>query len=126
MNEDVLKKISDLVEKNKINEAHLEISKLGPEYHKNSEYLYLRSKIFYSNKLYYLAIDTLLIALEFEKKDNAIFLKIILSSSSIFNIILVICIKLVKVLQKITKKQLNGIQNQQNKEKQMVNIILEI
>ena len=70
MNEKVLKKISDLIEKNKINEAHLEISKLGPEYHKNSEYLYLRSKIFYSNKLYYLAIDTLLTALEFEKKDK--------------------------------------------------------
>ena len=30
MNEKVLKKISDLIEKNKINEAHLEISKLGP------------------------------------------------------------------------------------------------
>ena len=46
------------------------MSKLGPEFLKNSEYLYLRSKIFYINKLYYLAIDTLLIALEFEKKDK--------------------------------------------------------
>ncbi len=33
-------------------------------------YLYLRSKVFYINKLYYLAIDTLLIALEFEKNDK--------------------------------------------------------
>ena len=32
--------------------------------------MYLRSKIFYINKLYYLAIDSLLIALEFEKKDK--------------------------------------------------------
>ena len=70
MSDDVLKNISDLVEKRKINEAQLEIAKLGPEHHKSSEYLYLRSKIFYLNKLYYLAIDTLLIALEFEKKDK--------------------------------------------------------
>ena len=70
MSDDVLKNISDLVDKRKINEAQLEIAKLGSEYHKSSEYLYLRSKIFYLNKLYYLAIDTLLTALEFEKKDK--------------------------------------------------------
>ena len=46
------------------------MSKLGEEFNKNSEYLYLRSKIFYINKLYYVALDTLLIALEFEKKDK--------------------------------------------------------
>ena len=43
---------------------------MGPEFLKNSEYLYLRSKIFYKNKLYYIALDTLLIALEFEEKDK--------------------------------------------------------
>ena len=43
---------------------------MGPEFLENPEYLYLRSKIFSTNKLYYLAIDTLLIALEFEKKDK--------------------------------------------------------
>ena len=70
MSDNVLKNISDLVDKKKTNEAQLEIAKLGPEHHKSSEYLYLRSKIFYLNKIYYLAIDTLLIALEFEKKDK--------------------------------------------------------
>ena len=42
----------------------------GSELHKNPEYLYLRGKIFYLNKLYYLAIDTLLIALEFEQNNK--------------------------------------------------------
>ena len=70
MSDDVLKNISDLVDKRKINEAQLEIAKLGSEYHKSSEYLYLRSKIFYLNKLYYIAIDTLLIALEFKEEDK--------------------------------------------------------
>ena len=70
MNNNTLKNISDLIERNRIEEAHLKIAKLGPEYHKNPEYLYLRSKIFYLNKLYYLAIDTLLIALEFEKREK--------------------------------------------------------
>ena len=35
------------------------------KFHKNVDYLYLRSKIFHINKLYYLALDTLLIATEF-------------------------------------------------------------
>ena len=43
---------------------------MGPEFLKNSEYLYLRGKIFFINKLYYIALDTLLIALEFEEKDK--------------------------------------------------------
>ena len=43
---------------------------MGTEYHKNPEYLYLRSKIFYLNKLYYLAIDTLLVALEFDQSNK--------------------------------------------------------
>ena len=70
MNDARLEKIERLIEIKKINEAQLELSKLGEEFNKNSEYLYLRSKIFYINKLYYTALDTLLIALEFEKKDK--------------------------------------------------------
>lgn len=62
-----LDKIDKLIKKNKIKEANLELSKLGPEFFENYEYLYLRSKIFYINKLYYLAVDTLLIALEFNQ-----------------------------------------------------------
>ena len=65
-----LKKIEELIKIKKINEAQIELSKLGEEFNKNSDYLYLRSKIFYISKLYYLAIDTLLIALQFEKKDK--------------------------------------------------------
>ena len=65
MSENILNKIEQLIKNKKINEAQLEISKLGPEFHKNIEYLYLRSKIFYINKLYYQALDTLLIATEF-------------------------------------------------------------
>ena len=70
MNENRLDKIGRLIKTKEINQAQLELSKLGPEFFKNSEYLYLRSKIFYINKLYYTALDTLLIALEFEKKDK--------------------------------------------------------
>ena len=70
MNEDKLVKIERLIKIKKIDEAQQELSKLGPEFLENSEYLYLRSKIFYTNKLYYLAIDTLLIALEFEERDK--------------------------------------------------------
>ena len=65
-----LNKVEQLVSKNKIEEAQLALSKLGQEFHRNPEYLYLRSKIFFSNKLYYIAIDTLLIALEFEQNDK--------------------------------------------------------
>ena len=68
MNNSALEEISRLINQKKIHEAQIELSKLGPEFHKNIEYLYLRSKIFYINKLYYTALDTLLIALEFEKK----------------------------------------------------------
>ena len=65
-----LNKVEKLISKNKIDEAQLELSKLGQEFHRNPEYLYLRSKIFFSNKLYYIAIDTLLIALEFEQNNK--------------------------------------------------------
>ena len=70
MNENKLDKVDRLIKIKKINEAQRELAKLGPEFLKNSEYLYLRSKIFYINKLYYIALDTLLIALEFERKEK--------------------------------------------------------
>ena len=70
MIENKLDNIERLIKIKKINEAQIELSKLGPEFLKNPEYLYLRSQIFYVNKLYYIALDTLLIALEFEKKDK--------------------------------------------------------
>jgi hypothetical protein len=70
MSDEKLDKINRLIKLRKINDAQFELSKLDAEYFKNSEYLYLRSEIFYINKLYYLALDTLLIALEFDKKDK--------------------------------------------------------
>jgi len=70
MKENKFSKIYSLIEEKKIDKAQFELSKLGSEFHKNPEYLYLRSKVFYYNKLYYIAIDTLLIALEFEKNDK--------------------------------------------------------
>ena len=70
MNENILNKIEELIKNKKINQAQLEISKLGPEFYKNIGYLYLRSKIFYINKLYYQALDALLIATEFGKNDK--------------------------------------------------------
>ena len=72
MNENILNKIEQLIKNNKINEAQFQISKLGSEFYKNIEYLYLRSKIFYINKLYYQALDALLIATEFGE-DNKIY-----------------------------------------------------
>ena len=70
MKENKLVIIDKLIKENKIDEAQFELSKMGTEFHKNANYLYLRSKVFYINKLYYLAIDTLLIALEFEQNDK--------------------------------------------------------
>ena len=70
MNDARLKKVEELIKIKKINEAQLELSKLGEEFNKNSDYLYLRGKIFYISELYYIAIDALLIALQFEKKDK--------------------------------------------------------
>ena len=70
MKETKLTEIDKLITLKEIDQAQMELSKLGPEFHKNPEYLFLRSKVFYLNKLYYLAIDTLLIALEFEKNDK--------------------------------------------------------
>jgi len=82
MSENILNKIEQLIKDKKINEAQYEISKLGPEYYKNIEYLYLRSKIFYINKLYYQALDALLIATEFGEND-----KIYNLISEIYNIL---------------------------------------
>ena len=62
--------IEKLINNNKIEEAQFELSKFGSEFLKNSDYLYLRSKLFYTNKLYYTALDTLLIAAEFGDKDK--------------------------------------------------------
>ena len=70
MKENILVKVDRLIREKKVDEAQLELSKLGPEFYKNPEYLYLRGKIFYLNKLYYVAIDTLLIALEFEQNNK--------------------------------------------------------
>tara|TARA_Y100000590_G_C15590294_1_gene965773 strand:- start:32 stop:379 length:348 start_codon:yes stop_codon:yes gene_type:complete len=70
MNKNILEKIDRLINNKKIDEAQFELSKLGSEFYKNIDYLYLRSKIFFINKLYYIALDTLLIATEFEEKDK--------------------------------------------------------
>ena len=70
MQENILNKVEKLIDKKKIDEAQFELSKLDQNYHTNPQYLYLRSKIFFLNKLYYVAIDTLLIALEFEKNEK--------------------------------------------------------
>ena len=70
MNQDAVKKIEELIKNKKIDNAQMELSKFGKEFYKDPEYLYLRSKIFFFNKLYYLALDTLLISLEFEQNDK--------------------------------------------------------
>ena len=70
MSKNIFIEVNNLIEKKEINKAQFELSKLHVEHKNNPEYLFLRSKIFYLNKLYYLAIDTLLIALEFEQNDK--------------------------------------------------------
>ena len=70
MNKNKLNIIEKLINDKKINEAQIELSKLSSVFFKNSEYLFLRSKIFYINKLYYIALDTLLIATEFEENEK--------------------------------------------------------
>ncbi len=82
MNKNILLTIDNLIKLKKIEQAQLELSRLGPEFHKNIDYLYLRSKIFYINKLYYVALDTLLIATEFKEED-----KIYILISKIYNIL---------------------------------------
>ena len=70
MNDSKLDKIEIFIKEQKISEAQFELSKLGKEYEKNPDYLFLRGKVFYLNRLYYAAIDALLIALEFEKNNK--------------------------------------------------------
>ena len=70
MNENKLDSIDKLINDNKIDQAQIQLSKLGPEFFKTSEYLLLRGKIFYLNKLYYIALDALLIATEFEENEK--------------------------------------------------------
>ena len=70
MREKELIKIEQLIEQNKIDESQFELSSLGEKYNKNGNYLYLRGKVFYLNKLYYAAIDALLIASEFEENNK--------------------------------------------------------
>tara|TARA_B100001123_G_scaffold170700_1_gene196488 strand:+ start:1499 stop:1843 length:345 start_codon:yes stop_codon:yes gene_type:complete len=70
MTKNELNIIEKLIEEKKIDQAQIELSKLGSEFFKNSEYLFLRSKIFYINKLFYIALDTLLIATEFEENEK--------------------------------------------------------
>ena len=82
MDQNILNKIDKLISEKKIDEAQFNLSKLSQQFHKNPQYLYLRAKIFYLNKLYYVAIDTLLIALEFEEND-----KIYNLISKIYNIL---------------------------------------
>ena len=65
-----MQEIDKLINNNQLDKAQLELSKLGENFFKDTEYLYLRSKIFYIKKLYYIAIDTLLTASEFEEKDK--------------------------------------------------------
>ena len=65
-----MQEIDKLINNNQLDKAQLELSKLGENFFKDTEYLYLRSKIFYLKKLYYIAIDTLLTASEFEEKDK--------------------------------------------------------
>ena len=77
-----LDKIDRLIKVKKIKEAEVELSKLGSEFYKNTEYLYLRGKIFFSNRLYYMALDVLLIATEFQEKE-----KVYDMISKIYNVI---------------------------------------
>ena len=65
-----MQEIDQLINNKQLDKAQFELSKLGEEFLKNSEYLYLRGKIFYIKELYYLALDTLLIALEFNQSDK--------------------------------------------------------
>tara|TARA_B100000029_G_C17154302_1_gene807218 strand:- start:64 stop:414 length:351 start_codon:yes stop_codon:yes gene_type:complete len=70
MNTNIFSNIYNLIDKKEIDKAQLELSKLHFRFKNDPEYLFLRSKIFYINRLYYLAVDTLFIALEFGQDDK--------------------------------------------------------
>ena len=65
-----MQEIDKLINNNQLDKAQSELSKLGEDFFKDTEYLYLRSKIFYLKKLYYIAIDTLLTASEFKEEGK--------------------------------------------------------
>ena len=65
-----MQEIDKLINNSQLGKAQSELSKLGEDFFKDTEYLYLRSKIFYLKKLYYIAIDTLLTASEFKEEDK--------------------------------------------------------
>ena len=65
-----MQEIDKLINNNQLDKAQSELSKLGEDFFKDTEYLYLRSKIFYLKKLYYIALDTLLTASEFKEEDK--------------------------------------------------------
>ena len=65
-----MQEIDKLINNNQLDKAQSELSKLGEDFFKDTEYLYLRSKIFYLKKLYYIAIDTVLTASEFKEEDK--------------------------------------------------------
>ena len=70
MKEEKFLKIEKLIKEKKLNEAQNLLSSLGRSYDNDSNYLYLRGKLFYLSKLYYASIDALLIALEFGQDDK--------------------------------------------------------
>ena len=70
MNKNKFDSIESLIINEQTDKAQTELSKLGSEFFKDVDYLYLRSKIFYANKLYYIALDTLLIATEFGESNK--------------------------------------------------------
>ena len=70
MKKNILLKIEQLISEKKIDDAQFELSRLGQSYNEDANYLFLRGRVFYINKLYYAAIDALLIALEFEQHDK--------------------------------------------------------
>jgi len=65
-----LEEVKKLIDNKEIDSAENKLSQMQTEFIANEEYLFLRSKIFYMKKLYYLAIDTLLIALEHNEQDR--------------------------------------------------------
>ena len=70
MKEKEAEKIEELIKQKKISEAQFELSKMGQKHNEDGNYLYLRGKVFYMGKLYYAAIDALLVALEFDQSDK--------------------------------------------------------
>lgn len=61
--------IHQLINNLQLEKAQFELSKFGNEFLKDPEYLMLRGKLLSKQKRLYLAIDTLLLALEFSEND---------------------------------------------------------